>query len=176
MSIDVPLPDTLTGYIEADINRLERYLNEFTEVFSKFTEVFGRYRLAKTSADYANHYANAFSSSFAYEFADDDLKRMQTLINELRDLVANSKYLEEDHRTRLIKRLEALQAELYKKVSDLDRFWGLVGDAGVALAKLGENAKPIVDRIREIASITWRTQKKAEQLPDETPNPMIDSE
>lgn len=61
-------------------------------------------------------------------------------------------------------------------MSDLVRFWGLVGDAGVVLAKLGDDAKPIVDRIREIADIVWQTQGRAEELPSGATLPQIGHE
>lgn len=73
----------------------------------------------------------------------------------------------------ILKRLENLQSELHKRVSDLDRFWGLVGDAGVVLGKLGKDAKPIVDRVREVAEIAWKTQARTEELPSSSPNPML---
>ena len=80
---------------------------------------------------------------------------------------------EEDHKQRLLKRIEKLQAELHKKVSDLDKFWGLVGDAGVVLGKFGKDAKPLVDRITEIAKIVWQTQARAEELPSGTDMPLL---
>jgi hypothetical protein len=55
----------------------------------------------------------------------------------------------------------------------LDRLWGLIGDAGVVLGKFGESAKPIVDRIKEIAEIVWQTQSRAEELPSGTPIPLL---
>jgi hypothetical protein len=51
----------------------------------------------------------------------------------------------------------------------LDRFWGLVGDAGVVLAKLGDNAKPIIECVKQITEIVWRAQGRAEQLPSNMP-------
>ncbi len=62
---------------------------------------------------------------------------------------------------------------MHKKISDLDRFWGLIGDAGIAIGKFGENAKPIVDRIKEIADIVWRTQANAEELPTGSSIPFL---
>lgn len=112
-------------------------------------------------------------TGFSYEFTDGDLKTIQSLINDLREKITSQINLEEEHRLRLLKRLEALQRELHKKISDLDRFWGLIGDAGVVLGKLGEDAKPIVDRIRDIANIVWRTQAHCEQLPSGTNAPLI---
>ncbi|MDB5987318.1 MAG: hypothetical protein JWR16_2371 [Nevskia sp.] len=108
-----------------------------------------------------------------FEFTEGDLKRIQTLINELRVLATSTPSLSADHRQRLLTKLERLQSELHKKVSDLDRFYGLVGDAGVLLGKLGKDAKPFVDRIRELAQIVWRTQSTREELPSGSPPPML---
>lgn len=60
-------------------------------------------------------------------------------------------------------------------MSDIDVFWGLVGDAGVAIGKFGKDAKPFVDRIREITDIVWRTQSRAEELPSGTPTPLLEN-
>ena len=88
-------------------------------------------------------------------------------------MIAGSDKFEEDHKRRLLNRLEKLQSELHKRISDLDRFWGLVGDAGVVLGKLGKDAKPIVDRIRELAGIVWNAQKKSEKLPLDSNLPLL---
>ena len=113
-------------------------------------------------------------NSFCYEFSQGDLERVQALINQLRELVASCGELEQEHRQRLLSRLESLQSELHKKLSDLDRFWGLIGDASVVLAKIGNNAKPIVDRVREITDIIWQTQSRTEELPSGTKPPLLE--
>jgi len=59
-------------------------------------------------------------------------------------------------------------------MSNVDKLWGLVGEAGVTLGKFGKDAKPIVDRIREITKITWRTQSNSEELPSDTPFPLLE--
>lgn len=118
-------------------------------------------------------FSTIVSSSFAYEFTEGDIARVQTLINELRDLLARDSELEEGHKRRLLKRLEELQKELHKKVSDLSHFYGLMGDFGVAVGKLGTDAKPIADRIREVIGIAWKAQARAEQLPSSAENPML---
>jgi len=125
---------------------------------------------------YQGRYKTAFKKSFAYEFSDGDLTRIQTLINELRGCIADNVDLEEKHKQRLLSRLESMQSELHKRVSDLDKFWGLIGDAGVVVGKLGNDAKPIVDRIKELAQISWTTQSRSEGLPSNTPNPMLESD
>lgn len=120
-----------------------------------------------------SHFKTALGSGFSYEFSQGDLERVQVLINEIRDLISQTNGLERDHQRRLLVRLEKLQSEMHKKVSDLDRFWGLIGDAGVVLGKLGEDAKPIVDRIKDVAEIVWQTQSRAEELPSGTQIPML---
>lgn len=111
--------------------------------------------------------------TFSYEFSDDETTRINQLISELREIISKSELFEEGHKQRLLRRLERLQSEVHKKVSDLDRFWGLVGDAGVALRKFGEDAKPIVDRVRELTQIIWGAQAKAEGLPASDTIPLL---
>ncbi|MDY7000297.1 MAG: hypothetical protein SVS15_00775 [Thermodesulfobacteriota bacterium] len=121
-------------------------------------------------------YLIKFGASFCYEFTEGDLKRVQIIINELRTMISESKIIEEDHKVRLLKRLEKLQSEVNKRVPDLDRFWGLVGDAGVAVGKFGKDSKPFVDRIRELIGIIWRTQARAEELPSDAQHALINEE
>jgi len=118
-------------------------------------------------------YSVRFRNAFYYEFTDGDLKRIQELVNEIRNLTVSSMNFEEEHRRRILKRLEKLQRELHKKMSSVDQFWSLIGDAGVALGKLGEDAKPFVERIREIVDIIWRVQAMAEQLPSGSSQPLL---
>jgi hypothetical protein len=117
------------------------------------------------SVNRKQRFAVLLGSAFHYELSSADVGRIQVLVNELRDLISKDEKIEEDRRRRLLKRLEDLQKEIHKRISDLDRFYGLMGEAGVALGKFGNDAKPLVDRIREIVQIVWRAQANAEQLP-----------
>lgn len=122
-----------------------------------------------------DRFRTSLGNGFVYEFSQGDLERVQTLVNQLRDLIGSTTQFDKEHQKRLLRRLERLQAEMHKKVSDLDRFWGLIGDAGVVVGKLGKDAKPIVDRIREIADIVWQTQSRAEELPSGTKLPQLEN-
>lgn len=126
-------------------------------------------------ASLRNRFRVSLGAGFAYEFSQGDLDRVQDLINQLRGIIAATEHFEREHQQRLLRRLERLQAEMHKKVSDLDRFWGLIGDAGVVVGKLGTDAKPIVDRIREIADIVWQTQSRTEELPSGTKLPQLEN-
>jgi phosphoenolpyruvate synthase/pyruvate phosphate dikinase len=165
-NVDIEYPDA-TGDIASNCQALSQYINAIRDSFKEHA--------VKLSVEsYTSRYKTALKNSFAYEFSQGDLERIQSLVNELRGQISENTNLYNAHNQRLLRRLENLQSELHKRVSDLDRFWGLVGDAGVVLGKLGTDAKPIVDRVREIAEIAWKTQARAEELPSDSPNPMIE--
>lgn len=164
LGIDLPEPST---HIEQNCSALKAYLEEVEKALQ------GEATKLKINS-IKKRYDAALKSSFAYEFTQGDLERVQLLINEIRTHISKVEDLEQGHKQRLLKRLETLQSELHKRVSDLDRFWGLVGDAGVVLGKLGKDAKPIVDRIREVAEIVWKTQARTEELPSGTDNPVLE--
>ncbi len=155
-----------TGIIQNDCNLINDYLLSMrTEFSSKANQI----KLETMK----NKFYKEINQVFAYEFSQGDLDRIQVLINELREEIKQSNLFEDKHQERLLKRLEKLQSEMHKKMSDIDRFWGLIGDAGVVLGKFGKNSKPFVDRIREISDIVWRTQSRAEELPSDTPAPTV---
>ena len=114
-----------------------------------------------------------FGVGFVYEFSDGDLNRIQILVNELRELVTESELFAAEHKERVLRKLEALQREMHKKMRSLDKIWGFIGEAGVVVGKFGKDAKPFVDRVREIAQIGWRTQARAEELPSGTTLPLL---
>lgn len=166
LAIDIAFPQ-VKGDIQVNCGNLNEYLNSVKSYLEEHS-------IKLKIESYTSRYDTALKSSFAYEFSKGDLERIQTLVNELRGQITENESLEDGHKHRLLKRLEHLQTELHKRVSDLDRFWGLVGDAGVVLGKLGNDAKPIVDRIREVAEIVWKTQARAEELPSSSQNPMLE--
>jgi hypothetical protein len=98
-------------------------------------------------------YVSLFSRVPVYEFSESDFKRVQDLVNELRDLIGGSTLISDEHKRRLLRRLEAMRGELYRKTSDIDRFWGFLGDAGIAMRKYGDDLAPISQRVRELGTI-----------------------
>ncbi|MCZ6691809.1 MAG: hypothetical protein O7H41_19660 [Planctomycetota bacterium] len=120
---------------------------------------------AATYEESKTRVAREFGQAFAYEFSVTGLKRVQELINELRSEISEVQVISVKHRDRLLKRLEALQGELHRRVGNVDRLWGFLLDAGSMTRQLGEDAKPLVDRLRELAEIVWRSQSEALGLP-----------
>jgi len=110
-------------------------------------------------------FSNSLGNGFVYEFPDEDFDRIQELINVLRDEIKDCDLLEEEHRVRLLKKLEKLQGEFHKKMSNLDMFFGIMLDSSVVLGKVGENIKPLTDRMREIGEIALKIFCKSEGIP-----------
>ncbi len=160
------------GKLEFD-EQLDSNMNKIRDFFSNVRTDFEKIITKNTITELRNKYNTIFSNTFSYEFTTGDLDRIQKLINELRDNIGLSELFTAEHKQRLLRRLEKIQSEIHKKVSDLDRFWGLIGDAGVVIGKFGNDAKPIVDRIKEIADIVWRTQSRSEELPSGTTIPFL---
>jgi len=149
------------GATQGNINSVTAF---FGALRKKVDEELTHRATLKVFEDAKQRYAAAIGKAVIYQFSDNDFKRVQDLINEMRDLLTNSTDFDEDHKRRLLKRLEKLQGELHKQMSNLDSLWGLIGDAGVALGKFGENVKPLTDRIGEVLQIVSRTQAKAEDM------------
>lgn len=158
----------------------ESHKDELISFFEDLKEELSPYALVNEEQRKLNKYRQDFltkiRNSFVYEFSDGDLEQIQGKLNSLRDVISKSTLFDTKHKQRLLKRLEQLQQEMHKKQSDLDRYWGLIGDAGVVLGKFGSDAKPIVERIKEITEIVWRTQSRAEELPSDTKLPRLDSD
>ncbi|WP_257281137.1 hypothetical protein [Endozoicomonas sp. ISHI1] len=161
------MPPQIEGSFDQICQNLFNYVSATREVYyTQSNEI--------KLQSYKKRYQVVLKSNFAYEFSQGDIDRIQTLVNELRIKISENQNFEENHRQRLLKRLESLQSELHKRVSDLDRFWGMIGDAGVVIGKFGKDAKPIVDRIKEISEIVWKTQARTEELPSSTPSPLLE--
>jgi len=98
-------------------------------------------------------YMALFVKAAVYEFPEPEFKRVQELLNELRELIRGSTLLADEHKRRLMRKLEAMRGELHKKTNDIDRFWGFLGEAGIAMRKFGEDLKPISERVLELGTI-----------------------
>jgi len=165
----VGLGFTLPSLTSERLPNITRITNFFKTIVKDIDKKYMESKLLRER----ERFKTRFGFSFIYQFSDGDIKRIQELINELRDLISESKLFDGKHKERILNKLEGLQKELHKKMSSLDKLWGLIGEAGVVLGKFGEDAKPFVDRMVEIAGITWRTQARAEELPSATQLPLL---
>lgn len=167
ITYETELPE-LQGSVSEDCSSINTFIRDLQKTYSEHSR---KLQIDSLIA----RFTNSLADGFIYEFSQGDIEAVQARLNELRAAITGLKGLEKDHRERLLRRLEKLQSELHKRVSDLDKFWGLIGDAGVVFGKLGKDAKPVVDRIKEIADIVWRTQARAEELPSGTELPRLEN-
>src|SRR5215831_5131031 len=101
----------------------------------------------------SEEYAALFAKVAVYEFSESDFKRVMDLTNELRDLIRTSTLISEEHKRRLLRRLEGMRGEFHRKTNDIDRFWGFIGEAGIAMRKFGQDLAPITERVLELGGI-----------------------
>ena len=166
---DFAVPDApeLTNDSAKNRNIMNTYLAD------SVPKVLVKHRADKLLLSSVNEFSKYIGVEYLYEFSDDELTRINEIISDLRGIIGKSEMFDDDHQRRLLNKLEKLQSEVHKSVSDLDKFWGLIGDAGVVMGKFGKDAKPFVDRVKELSEITWKAQAKAEGLPEQDSMPLL---
>jgi hypothetical protein len=133
-----------------NITNITAFFNRLRDMVR--TELSGRYSRGYFETK-TEEYVALFSRVAVYEFSEEDFRRVHELVRELRDLIRSSSLITDEHKRRLLRRLEAMHAELHKKTSDIDRFWGFIGEAGIAMRKFGEDLAPISERVLELGGI-----------------------
>jgi hypothetical protein len=117
----------------------------------------------ETSSQYRELFAKK-----VYILTDDEYDKIQNNINTLRDKIIYSKEFSEEHKTRLLEKLEKLQNEIHKKMSSTDKVLGNVVSLGHILGKTTKEAKPFIDEVKDILKIIFKSKEKTENLPDST--------
>ncbi len=116
------------------------------------TELAGRHSRGYFESK-TEEYLSLFARVQVYEFGEAQFKRMHELITELRQLCGDSTLVAEEHKRRLLRRLEAARCELHRKTTEIDRFWSFLAEAGITMRKYGEDLKPISERVRELTGL-----------------------
>ena len=127
----------------------------------------------KRATDAAVHRGREFFSyrffpPLTYEFSDSDVSQINDLILTLRKLITDSSEIAESHRQRLLRRLDALQAEVGKKISNVDRVWGVTGEIWMtvkAFISNPEKANEWMTVIAKLLAIVAAAQAMAQGLP-----------
>lgn len=110
-------------------------------------------------------FASRFGGADVYLLTDGDIVEINALISQLRDAISVSSDLEPKHKQRVLRRLEALQREIHKRVSDFERVVGTICNVLVVAKKVGEAAEPWVKIAKSVLEIVWRSQAQSFQLP-----------
>lgn len=143
--------------IEANITYIVTTFNQYESIFKKAST---EHHVSKISELLTEKYY----STIACRFTNSDLGRIKQLINELDRIISETNNLSRSDKTALLGELKIIRPDLEKGSLDLDRFWQLVEVANGMLGKLGKDAEPIAERMREIAVIAWRTPAYVHEL------------
>jgi hypothetical protein len=162
-SFEVP---ELSGQSGPDLNIIKQLVDDMARQAEKQIQ-----RQAKEAElkYYENAYETSLENALYFEFSEGELKRIQVLIGELRNLIPKSEEIEEKHKQQLLRKLEKFQSEVGKKVSDLDRALGFLIEAGLAIGRTEKNARPIYDILCKLGSIIGSTYTRAYVLPSDFP-------
>ena len=134
---------------------------------SKIITLLDNYYFDVVAKETSSQYRELFAKK-VYILTDDEYDKIQNNINTLRDKIINSKEFSEEHKTRLLEKLEKLQNEIHKKMSSTDKVLGNVVSLGHILGKTTKEAKPFIDEVKDILKIIFKSKEKTENLPDST--------
>jgi hypothetical protein len=95
----------------------------------------------------------------------DERNTVLKLASEMRACVVSSDVFDYAHKTRLIKRITAIETEVHQSKGRFDVILGGLIDAGEALGKFGNDVKPLVDQMKEIAKIIRGKTDEYDALP-----------
>jgi hypothetical protein len=127
--------------------------------------VLNKYYSDVVSKETSTQYKNIFSKKI-YTFSDEEFESVQDSINKLRTKLQKTKDLDENHKERLLKKLEELQKELHKKMSSFDKFLGGFISIAHTLGASSKEAKPFTDDVKDILDITLNVESRGENLPE----------
>lgn len=152
----------ILGQLADDLNNIDSQFNQLKAWATN--NLYKRLGLEQFETSSTKYSADSYNP-FEYRFDPAQLERLQQLVNEIRDELTGLTGIPDNWRNRMLMRLEALQRELHERMGTMDRFWGVVGEALPVLHAAGVAARPIVNRLREIAEIGLRVHATFYGLP-----------
>lgn len=109
-------------------------------------------------------------NTFLVELSDGETKKIDDLLADIRNIIRESTVISDEHKRRLLKVVNTLQAEVDKEYSDFRVFLDGMVEVSETVGEVGENVKPIFDRIKEAFGIADKVRKAAEAI--EAPEPL----
>ncbi len=150
---------------DLDTNKILESVNVYIRpIYDKYLKI-QREKKAKEKFNEINaKISSKFDNYLIYELNEDQIKDIQSLINELRDRVYDCEAFENSHKQRILDKLEKLQNEIHKKVTDFDKFYGFVVEMRFIYENYKET-KPLFDMAVKIANIALDSMAIANGLP-----------
>lgn len=113
--------------------------------------------MEKNVNSYLEEYDDLILGTVRYNLTDDEITTIQDLLNKLRAKIVENEDISEDHKERILNKLEGLQKELHKSSNNFDKFWGVC----VILNELTVNTVPI---IKKLARVLCKAQARADNV------------
>jgi predicted RecB family nuclease len=148
----------LRGKTVDDSNAIKQYL---TKVARHCKELQSQQRLEQLKATVRN----TMGLTGQYEFEGAEIKRIAELAHQMQTTLQSCTALEPKFRQRLQTRLEKFTAELSPGMDNIDLFWGLLGEARVLVARIGDESRHFVGWLTEMSEIMGQVQSRSEGLP-----------
>jgi len=127
----------------------------------------------RVAQSFDQYFSGHFSGTLHFELSEGDVSEIQRLTNELRGRIIQTLILEEKHKQRILKRLEAMQMEIHKRQSNLDQVTGTMCEVLAVIKKAGESAEPWTRIVRNILVIAWASQGRVYELPSSAPMSLL---
>lgn len=99
-----------------------------------------------------------------------EMKTVQNLLASVREIVFSSRDLDGKHKARILRRVSQVEKELLEPRSKLDIVLAAASDIGDTIFQLGNDAKPAVERMKEVADIARKNSSEVKLSgPEENP-------
>ncbi len=103
-------------------------------------------------------------NTFLVELSEDETRRIDVLLADIRNIIRESTVINDEHKRRLLKVVNGLQAEIDKEYSDFRVFIDGMVEVSEAVGEVGENVKPVFDRIKEVFGIADKIRRAKEAI------------
>ncbi len=123
------------------------------------------------------HLSNVYeetSSSFSkndivyntlFEATEKDVSIIIENISNIRIVLLETHEIEEQHRLRLLNKLDSLQSEFHRSISRVDVFLAFILDLGDTIGGFGKKIEPAIESAERIKKLIYGKQEGQRQLP-----------
>lgn len=162
-SLSQLLESLTTTYVKANDDAHGAQVVVNLESLFKAVTLLHIHHIADQQADYFKQLTNADGTG--YTLGEEDCRKIQELINELRDTINADASIADEHKKRLLKKLEQFQTELNKEHPNYKEFWYYVmTNIAYANAALIE-AEPIINILYKVTDILIKPMSTLSGLP-----------
>jgi hypothetical protein len=147
---------------EQNIVKIEKFFMETCRLFER------KYQQSNLE-DIKKKFASKLKPENVYTADDNEVIMLKKQLIALRNEIERNSPLDEDYKFRIIRKVDKILSISYKSMTDLNPFWGLIGERGIIAGKLGPEEKKIPELINLLVDTIWKIQLRSENMPANTP-------